>query len=357
MIHKRILRKCGGDLEHSIRRRCIEHFSAEDYINAMEDIKPRKKIGRNWYKPPMDNKTSGKSIPKPNKPHDKALFKCHKFGSTSHFANTFPKKTRINEIELDKAEDTKETNNLSLHDSDSEPFKEEEILDELSIENINVSFEVTEAHTHLPQYSDECMDLIHVKDAKMQKTKPARGKVYTAGAYCITNIVINNRESKLHLDSGSFCTCVGKDYLDRIYTNWKEILMPIEGIKFSSASQDMHPLGIFKAEMIFPYPAGSIRLKVEFVVTDNCTSQHFILGNDYLNIYGIDINNHKDRCFTIGENKRQQFAFAPEKRKITVIRQVNDFNKGKFVSYQLIEAQIGTELTLEVKEELIEILF
>ncbi|MBW0511350.1 hypothetical protein O181_051065 [Austropuccinia psidii MF-1] len=38
MVHKRILRKCGGDLEHSIRRRCIEPCSTEDYINAKEDI-------------------------------------------------------------------------------------------------------------------------------------------------------------------------------------------------------------------------------------------------------------------------------------------------------------------------------
>ncbi|MBW0562154.1 hypothetical protein O181_101869 [Austropuccinia psidii MF-1] len=191
----------------------------------------------------------------------------------------------------------------------------------------------------------------------MQKTKPAGGKVHTAGASCITNIVINNIEAKLHLGSGAFCTCVGKDYLDRIYTNWKESLMPIEGIEFSSASQDMHPFGIFEAPMIFPHPAGSIRLKVEFVVMNNCTSQHFILGNDYLNIYRININNHKDRYLTIGKNKRQKFAFAPEKREITVIRQVKNVNKEKFVSDQLIEAQLGTELTLEMKEELVEILF
>ncbi|MBW0558131.1 hypothetical protein O181_097846, partial [Austropuccinia psidii MF-1] len=138
------------------------------------------------------------------------------------------------------------------------------------------------------------MDLIHVQDGKIQKAKPARGKGYTAGSSCITNIVTNHREANIHLDSGAFCTCVGKDYLDRIYTNWKDNLMPIEGIKLSSASQNMHPLGIFEAEMIFPHPAGSIRLKVESFVMNNCPSQHLILGNDYLNIYGIDINNHKD---------------------------------------------------------------
>ncbi|MBW0576526.1 hypothetical protein O181_116241 [Austropuccinia psidii MF-1] len=139
MINKRILRKCGGDLEHSIRSRCIEHCSTEDYINAMEDITTRKKIGRNWYKPSMDNKKSGKPIPKTNKPHEKAPFKFHKCGSTSHLANTFPKKTRINEIEIEK-DDTKETNDVTVHESDSEPSEEEELPDELSIENTVVSF-------------------------------------------------------------------------------------------------------------------------------------------------------------------------------------------------------------------------
>ncbi|MBW0531693.1 hypothetical protein O181_071408 [Austropuccinia psidii MF-1] len=151
MIHKRRLRKCGGDLEHAIRSRCIETFCTADYINAMEDITTRKRIGRNWYKTPMDDKTSGKPITKPNKPHDKSPLKFNKCGSKSHLANTCLKKTRIYEIEIDKVEDKKKTNNVSLHDSDSEPSEEEEVPDELSIENINVSFEVTEVHTHLPQ--------------------------------------------------------------------------------------------------------------------------------------------------------------------------------------------------------------
>ncbi|MBW0524092.1 hypothetical protein O181_063807 [Austropuccinia psidii MF-1] len=119
----------------------------------------------------------------------------------------------------------------------------------------------------------------------------------------------------------------------------------------------MHPLGILEAAMIFPHPVRSIRLRAEFFVTNNCNSQHFILGNYYLNTYGIDINNHKDRYFTIGENKRQKFAFNPEKREITFIRQVKNFNKETFVSNQLIEAQISPALTLEIKIEFVEILF
>ncbi|MBW0590528.1 hypothetical protein O181_130243 [Austropuccinia psidii MF-1] len=122
------------------------------------------KFGRNWYKSPKDNKTSGKPISKPNKPQDRLPLQFHKCGSTSHLANTCPKKTRINEIEIEK-DDTKETNDFHVHESDSEPSEEEELPDELSIENINVSFEVTEVHTHLPPYSDKCMDLIHIQDA------------------------------------------------------------------------------------------------------------------------------------------------------------------------------------------------
>ncbi|MBW0473141.1 hypothetical protein O181_012856 [Austropuccinia psidii MF-1] len=102
MLHERILRKCGGDLEHSIRRRYIEPSSTENYINSMEDITTRTKIARNWYKPPIDNKTSAKIISKPNKPNDKTPLKCHKCGSKCNLANTCSKKTRINEIEIEK---------------------------------------------------------------------------------------------------------------------------------------------------------------------------------------------------------------------------------------------------------------
>ncbi|MBW0503387.1 hypothetical protein O181_043102 [Austropuccinia psidii MF-1] len=151
IIHKLILRKCGGDVEHAIRRRCIEPCFTENYINSMEDITTRKTIGRNWYKPLIDNKMSGKPILKPNQPHEKAPLRCDKCGSISHLANTCPKKTRINEIEIDKVEDKKGKNNLSLHESDSEPSEEEEIPDELIIGNINVFFEVIEVNTHLRQ--------------------------------------------------------------------------------------------------------------------------------------------------------------------------------------------------------------
>ncbi|MBW0558006.1 hypothetical protein O181_097721 [Austropuccinia psidii MF-1] len=139
----------------------------------------------------------------------------------------------------------------------------------------------------------------------MCKTKHARGKGYTAGASCITSILMNDIEAKVDLDTGTFCTCVGKDYLQAILPGLKSHLLPIEGVQFSSASNNMCPLGILDTNLVLPHSAGSVTMKTGIVVMDNCTSQHIILGNDYLNIYGIDINKHKDRYFTIGENNRQ----------------------------------------------------
>ncbi|MBW0461556.1 hypothetical protein O181_001271 [Austropuccinia psidii MF-1] len=158
----------------------------------------------------------------------------------------------------------------------------------------------------------------------MCKTKPARGKGYTAGASCITLILMNNVEAKVNLDTGAFLTCVGKDYLQAILPEWKNHLLPIEGVNLSSASNNMYPLGILDTNIVFPHPAGSVTMKTDIVVMDNFTSQHIILGNYYLNIYGIYINNHKDRYFKIGEIKREKFSFSNMPKQISIVSSNKD---------------------------------
>ncbi|MBW0587083.1 hypothetical protein O181_126798 [Austropuccinia psidii MF-1] len=120
----------------------------------------------------------------------------------------------------------------------------------------------------------------------------------------------------------------------------------------------MKPLGIIDLTLIFPHPSQCVRIEVEFVVMDNCTSNHFILGNDYLSIYGIDISNQKDRYFTIGDNKRQKFGFLNNKKQITVIKNEEKIpEKELFISEQLKEAEFNQELTEKMKEKLIDLLF
>ncbi|MBW0500581.1 hypothetical protein O181_040296 [Austropuccinia psidii MF-1] len=111
-------------------------------------------------------------------------------------------------------------------------------------------------------------------------------------------------------------------------------------------------------KLIFPHPSQCVRTKVEFVVMDKCTSNHFILTNDYLSIYGIDILNQKDRYFTIGDNKRKNFGFLSNKKQITVIKNEEKRPEKKlFISEQLKEAEFNQDLTEKLKERLIDLLF
>ncbi|MBW0550598.1 hypothetical protein O181_090313 [Austropuccinia psidii MF-1] len=57
-------------------------------------------------------------------------------------------------------------------------------------------------------------------------------------------------------------------------------------------------------------------------------------------MYGIDLNNNKDRYFTIGETNHQKFAFLPFKRQITVSKVLPArLELEKFKSEQLNEAE------------------
>ncbi|MBW0580080.1 hypothetical protein O181_119795 [Austropuccinia psidii MF-1] len=215
-----------------------------------------------------------------------------------------------------------------------------------------------EYYSHLPQLSNGPLDLSKVQDVQLMKTKRNRGKGYTAGNSCITEVVIENKPTKLFLDPGAFCSCVGKSFLKTCVPNFEDQLLPIDGIKFNIASNLMKSLGIFETNVILPQINGNLRITAEFVVMENCSSTHFILGNDYLIMYGIYLHNNKDRYFTIGVNKRQRFAFLPFKRKITV-KQVSPVNLEveKFKSEQLNEAEISLHLTDKQENELSSLLY
>ena len=143
------------------------------------------------------------------------------------FSKHLHQKTKINEVQV--IEQIQCTEEKEESDQDS-AVSEDTPVEDYPIENISAFFEVTEVHTHLPQYSEDCCNLINIQDARMCKTKPARGKGYTAGASCITSVLMSDIEAKVNLDTGAFCTCVGKDYLQIILPEWKNHLLPIEGV-------------------------------------------------------------------------------------------------------------------------------
>ncbi|MBW0520041.1 hypothetical protein O181_059756 [Austropuccinia psidii MF-1] len=133
MVHMKILKKCGGGLEHALRSRCIEPCSTEEYINALEDIVTRTKIGRTWKK--LDIKSPNKPLIKKDKPREpfrsntsnsNEQRKCHKCGGIGRLANNCLKKAKINQIvetedhndkeeESDSEKDTEESENSEIY--------------------------------------------------------------------------------------------------------------------------------------------------------------------------------------------------------------------------------------------------
>ncbi|MBW0522636.1 hypothetical protein O181_062351 [Austropuccinia psidii MF-1] len=99
----RILKNCEGELEHAPRRSFIEPSSIEEYINALEEILTRTKIGRTGKM--LEIKSPKKQFLKKGKPKEpfkdnntNEKIKCHKCGGIGNLANNFLKKDKINEI-------------------------------------------------------------------------------------------------------------------------------------------------------------------------------------------------------------------------------------------------------------------
>ncbi|MBW0552509.1 hypothetical protein O181_092224 [Austropuccinia psidii MF-1] len=365
MIHRKILRQCGGDLEHAFRRRTTEKSSAEDGINSLEEVTTRTRIGssrvslKKRFNTPC--KDSVDKNPKENSDNVKyksadIIRKCHICQSTTHLANTCPKRGKINEIDIEKEPDVEKYNNLIEENSDDKSSIFSESLKD--IENINSTFDIMEFYSHLPQLSNGQHDLSKIQDSQLMKTKPNRGKGYTAPNSCIIEVVIGNKPTKHLLDPGAFFSCVGKSFFKTCVTNFEDQFLPIDGIKFNSASNQMKALGIFETNVIFRHINENLRITVEFVVMESCSSTNFILGNDYLIMYGRYLHNHKDRYFTIGDNKRQKFAFLPFKGQITVRKVAPvSLELEKFKSEKLNEAEISLHLTYKQENELSALLY
>ncbi|MBW0581902.1 hypothetical protein O181_121617 [Austropuccinia psidii MF-1] len=299
MIHRKILRQHGGDLEHAVKSRTTEKSSAEDIINILEEVTPRAKIGSSRVNLKTRFNTPWKDYvdknPKENSNNKykstDTVRKCHICQSTTQLANTCLKRGKINEIDIEKEPDVEKEDIIEDNSDDNSSIFSGSSKD---IEDIIATFYIMEYYSHLPQLSNGQINLSKSQDAQLMKTKPNRGNGYTAGNCCITEVVINKNLTILFLDPGAFCSCVGKSFLKTCVPNFEDQLLPIDGIKFNSASHPMKALGIFKTNVIFPHINGNLRITVEFVVMENCSSTHFKLGNDYLIMYDIYLHNNKD---------------------------------------------------------------
>ncbi|MBW0542786.1 hypothetical protein O181_082501 [Austropuccinia psidii MF-1] len=110
MIHRKILRQCGGDLEHDVKSRTTEQSSAEDIINILEEVTTRTRIGSSRvnletrFNTPWKDYVDKNSKENSNNVKYKSadiIRKCHIFQSTTHLVNTCPRRGKINEIDIE----------------------------------------------------------------------------------------------------------------------------------------------------------------------------------------------------------------------------------------------------------------
>ncbi|MBW0526165.1 hypothetical protein O181_065880 [Austropuccinia psidii MF-1] len=201
MIHRKIPRQCGGDLENAFKSSTTEQYPAEDIINILEELTTRTRIGSSRVNLKTRCNTPWKDSmdknPKENSNNIKykcadIIRKCHICKSTTHLADAFPRKGKINEIDLEKEPDVEKDDDLENSVDKSSIFSESS----KDVENINSTFDIMEYYSHFPQLSNGQLDLSKTQDAQLMKTKPNRGKGYTAGNSCITEVVIDNEPIK-----------------------------------------------------------------------------------------------------------------------------------------------------------------
>ncbi|MBW0580426.1 hypothetical protein O181_120141 [Austropuccinia psidii MF-1] len=165
MIHRKILRQCGGDLEHAIQSRTTEQSSAEDIIHILEKVTTRTKISfsmvnlKTTFNTPWNNSVD--KSPKENSNNVKykssdTVKKCHICQSTTHLANKCPKRGEINEFDIEKEPDVEKHDIIEDNSDDKSSIFSESFKD---IENINATFDIIESCSHLPQFSNGQLDL------------------------------------------------------------------------------------------------------------------------------------------------------------------------------------------------------
>ncbi|MBW0529725.1 hypothetical protein O181_069440 [Austropuccinia psidii MF-1] len=111
MMHRKILRQCGGVLEHAVKSRTTEQSSEEDIIDILEEVTTRTRIGfsrvnlkasfNTPWNDSVDKNPKGNSDNMKYKSSD-IIRKCHICQSIIHSANKCPNRGKSMKLKLKK---------------------------------------------------------------------------------------------------------------------------------------------------------------------------------------------------------------------------------------------------------------
>ncbi|KAI7947435.1 hypothetical protein MJO28_009343 [Puccinia striiformis f. sp. tritici] len=415
LVCQKVLKQCPGNLDHAVKSRYKKEDSAmnfEEMVIIAEAVLNRamrpdrnnyqasQQNNRNSWKNNNTNNRAEQSKAEPNAKRNApgntkstpgpACFFCQQ---TGHLSKECPKKkNRINNVGMEEEGDSQSEkdegdnpdNNSEPDDSNQNRNKDNSFiaavdndgtsdplrdwgLGAFAVEcepDIELSIAEIQAEAHQPQSWDNSCQMSHIEDARLMRCKPDKGKAHLIGKANLTSVLINDSNFTCLLDTGASCSIVSNKTLQSIKPDWKDCLLPINHAKFHSCSDQLKALGIIELPLVFPHTKGSVRILAEFVVMENARMSYLILGNDYLSLYGFDINNSKERFFTIGnENKKKKFSFKnPNLDRISNSKEVSavkntDPLKLSFIKEDLSESKISDKLSIEQKLQLVDILY
>jgi len=143
-------------------------------------------------------------------------------------------------------------------------------------------------------------------DASAIAQRPTRGKAHQTGLPVNTFVIMNGVPIQLCLDTGAGPSVIDEGFLAKLDPLYGNKMIPIAPRRFKAFGSTLSPSGVYEAKIVFPHPAGNLRLLVEFVVipAGTCPTTA-ILGNDYLALYGFNFSNSRGRYFSIGNSKQK----------------------------------------------------
>ncbi|MBW0544762.1 hypothetical protein O181_084477 [Austropuccinia psidii MF-1] len=137
-------------------------------------------------------------------------------------------------------------------ESETSPIDEINITN-AQINNIDLTSKVLDVNSSLPQVGKSVTSLTNIQDAKHYSTKLSKGMGYTPGKSSISIVMVENQQARVNLDTGAYCTCIGRSYLKTTIPDWEEKPIPIQGTKFGSSSESMKPLAIIDLTLFFTH--------------------------------------------------------------------------------------------------------
>ena len=106
------------------------------------------------------------------------------------------------------------------------------------------NIDIIRQEASLPYKWDQNISITNVEDARVLTNKPDKGKGYTNGNNCLTQVMVNNQKVNCLLDGGAFCSVVSDKFLAKIIPDYKEHLIPMNDIKLHSCSNSLLSEGV-----------------------------------------------------------------------------------------------------------------